>query len=112
MNTLLHKSSSKDDMPLKLPDLKIENLDIEKNSSIKFLGVMLNKLIICRDHIEIVESKIAKKIALLHRARQLLTEASIKTIYFSYIHSCLKYTNIALASTNVTKLNKIYSLQK
>ena len=69
-------------MPLKLPDLKIENLDIEKNWSIKFLGVMLDKLIIWRDHIGMVESKIAKKIALLHRARQLLTEVSIKTIYF------------------------------
>ena len=41
---------------------------------------MLDKLIIWRDHIGMVESKIAKKIALLHRARQLLTEVSIKTI--------------------------------
>ena len=31
MNTFFHLSSSKDDMPLKLPDLKTENLDIEKN---------------------------------------------------------------------------------
>ena len=59
---------------------KIENLNIEKNPSIKFLGVMIDEHISWRDHVRIVESKIAKKIALLHRARQALTEASLKTI--------------------------------
>ena len=58
--TLFHKSCSKDDIPLKLPDLKYENLNIKTNSSIKFLGVMLNDHISLRDHIGTVESKMAK----------------------------------------------------
>ena len=59
-----------------------------------------------------VESKIVKNIGLLHRVRQLLNEASLKTICFSYMHSYLNYENIAWASINVAKLNKIHTLQK
>ena len=70
---------------------------------------MLNEL---RDHIRAVESKTAKNIGLLLRARQVLTLASLKTFYIYFIHSYLNYANTAWASTNVTKLNKINILQK
>ena len=40
--------------------MKYENLNIKTNSSIKFLGVMLNDHISLRDHIGTVESKMAK----------------------------------------------------
>ena len=74
--TLFHKNSSKDDIPLKLPDLKIENLNIVRNSSIKFLGVMLDEHKSWRDYIRTVEFKVAKSIGLLHQTRQALIEAS------------------------------------
>ena len=61
-HTLFHKNSSKDDIPLKLPDLKIENLNIERNSSIKFLGVIFDEHISWRDYLKTVDSKIAKSI--------------------------------------------------
>ena len=99
-------------MHLKLPDLKIETLNIERNCSTKILGAMLDEHISWRGHIRTTESKILKKFGLLNRARQVLTEASLKTIYFPYIHSCLSYANIAWTITNATKLNKIHLLQK
>ena len=49
---------------------------------------------------------------MLNRASYFLNEHSLKTIYFSYIHSYLNYANIAWASTYVTKLKKINLLQK
>ena len=101
--TSFHKNSSNDDISLKLPDLKIEDLNIERNSSIKVLGIMPAEHINWRDHVKTVEFKIAESSRLLHLARQVLNEASIKTIYFSYSHSYLNYSNIAWASTNVTK---------
>ena len=94
--------------------MRIESLNVEGNYAIMFLGVMLDKHITWKDHIRTVESKIAKNIGLLHRARQVLTEASLKTIHFSIIHLYLNYAKITWASTNVTitKLNKINLLQK
>ena len=37
---------------------------------------------------------------------------SLKTIYFSYIHSFLNYANIAWASTRITKLKTLLYKQK
>ena len=47
---LLYEHSSKNDIPLKLPDLKIKNLNIERNSLIEFSGVMLDVSIGWRNH--------------------------------------------------------------
>ena len=38
---LFHKSWDKDNLPLKLPILKINNFEIKRTTSIKFLGVMV-----------------------------------------------------------------------
>ena len=53
---------------------------------------MLHKHISWRNHKRRAESKIEKKknISLLHQARQVLTEVSLKTICVSYIHPYLK----------------------
>ena len=51
-------------------------------------------------------------IGLLCRAKQFLDETSLKTIYFSYIHSFLNYANIAWASTHFSKLKTISYKQK
>ena len=69
---------------------------------------MLDKHILWKNHIKTVENKLAKNIGLLNRASYFLNEHSLKTIYFSYIHSYLNYANIAC----MTKLKEINLLQK
>ena len=64
--TLFHKKSAKNEIS-GIPDLKIGSKNIEKTSSIKFLGVMLDEHISWNDHIKTVESKLAKNIGLLNR---------------------------------------------
>ena len=59
-----------------------------------------------------VESKIAKNIGLLYRVSQFLDEDSLKTVYFSYIHSYWNYPNIVWASTYATKLKRVYLKRK
>ena len=60
---------------------------------------------------KIIEKKLAKNIGLLYPAKSYLDELCLKAIYFSYIHSYLNYTNIAWASTSITKL-KHYSINR
>ena len=110
--TLFHENSFNDEIPLKLPALMIGNNNIERKSSITVLGVMLGKHISWIDHVRTVENKIAKNIGLLYRVSQLLNEDSLKTVYFSYIHSYFNYANIAWASTYATKLKRVYLKQK
>ena len=110
--TLFHKKSVRDDLPLKLPALKIADDIIERKTAIKFLGVMLDENITWEEHIRTVENKLAKNIGLLYRAKPLLEEKSLKSIYFAYTHSYLNYANIAWGSTYRTKLKTIHFHQK
>ena len=86
----------------------IGNNNIERKSSINFLGVKLDEHISWVDHVRTAENKIEKKIGLLYRESQFLNEDSLKTVYFSYIHSYLNYANIAWASTYATKLKSLF----
>ena len=62
------------------------------------------KIYLWKDHTKMIDKKLAKNIGLLYRVKRCLDETSLKTIYFSYIHSYLNYANIAWASTRTTKL--------
>ena len=73
---------------------------------------MLDEHISWIDYVRTVENKIAKNIGLLYRVSQFLNGDSLKTVYFSYIHSYLNYANIAWASTYATKLKRVYLKQK
>ena len=110
--TLFHKNFSKHGIPVKLPALIVGSTNIERTSSVKFLGVMLDEHISWTDHIRTVENKIAKNIGLLYRVSQFLNEDSLKTVYFPYIHSFLNYANVAWGSTYATKLKRVYVKQK
>ena len=55
--TFFHKNSIKDDIPLKLPALKIANREIERTNAIKFLGILLDENISWKNHIRSVEKK-------------------------------------------------------
>ena len=110
--TFFHKTSVKDNILLKLPELKIANRAIERTHVIKFLGVLLDENITWENHIFSVEKKLDKNISFLYSAKYFLDESSPKTVYFSYIHSYLNYAKIAWASTYLTKLKTVHYHQK
>ena len=58
--TLFHKLHERDNLPLQLPVLKINNYKIERSTSIKFLRVMVNGHLNWKDHINIIENKLSK----------------------------------------------------
>ena len=107
-----HKTRISDYLPLQLPTLYIDAYKIKRVYFTKFLGVMLDENLTWKKHIELIESKMSKNIGILYKAKFLLNKTCLKNIYFSFIQSYLIYANIAWASTNQTKLKKIYSKQK
>ena len=66
---LFHKSWVKDNLPLKLPILKINNFEIKRTTSTKVLGIVVDKNLTSNDHIHILENKLSKNIGLLYRAK-------------------------------------------
>ena len=56
--------------------------------------------------------EIVKNIGLSYRAKPHLSETSLKTKYFSYIHSYLNYANLAWANTFITNIKELPHKQK
>ena len=63
--SFFHKPSKKDDIPLCLPKLIINNTEIQREESVKFLGVLLDQHLTLKEHIKLTENKIAKNIGIL-----------------------------------------------
>ena len=87
----------------------MNDLTVERESSIKFLKVSIDENLTWRDHVHTAENKIAKNIGFLYQGKHYLDENCLKQIYFPYIHA---YLNYAKASTNKTKLKRVQSKQK
>ena len=102
--TFFHKAREKDNIPLKLPSLFINDREIKRITSIKYLGVLTDKHLTWKEHITVIENKVSKNLNLLYRARSVLDSAALKNLYLSLIHSYLNYGNIVWTSTSTTKL--------
>ena len=59
-----------------------------------------------------IENKISKSLGMLYKAKFMLNQNCLKSIYFSFIHCHLSYANIVWASTNPRKLKKLSNQQK
>ena len=110
--TLFHMVRQKENIPLVLPTIKINNTLIMQRDHIKFWGVLFDENLTWKNHINLIENKISKSLGNFHRAKFLLNQKSRKNVYFSFIHSYINYGNIAWGSTYKTKLRKIFTNQK
>ena len=108
----LHPKQKKEDIPLKLPRVSINENNIDRVKSTKFLGVLIDENLSRNEHIELVVNKISKNIGILHKAKTILNKNCLTNLYFSFINSYINYGNIAWGSTYQTKLKKIHSKQK
>ena len=107
--TLFHKCIDQENIPLKLPLLQLNSNIIERENSLKFLGVIFDEHLTWKKHIQLIENKV---VSVLYKASKLINSKCLQSIYFSFIHSYINYANIAWASTNKTNLKKLFGKQK
>ena len=104
--TFFHKAREKDNIPLKLPSLFINDREIKRITSIKYLGVLIDEHLTWKEHITVIENKVSKNLSLLYRVRRVLGSTALKNLYFSFIHSNVSYGNIVWASYKYNKTKK------
>ena len=102
---LFHKIFFKDNIPVKLTALMIGSNNIERASSIKYFGVMLDQHISGIDHVRTVKNKIAKNIGLPFRVSQFLNEDSLNCIFlvYSFLFELEKYCMDEYACNEIEK---------
>ena len=111
-DTFSHKFRQKDNIPSKPLMLAINGKVIERTTSIKFLGILLDGYLSWKNHISVVENKVSKNIGILHKDKNIFIKGGLKTLYLSFVHSYLNYKNIAWGNTIQTKLKKLASKQR
>ena len=57
---LFHKLTDQENIPLKLPSLQLDGNIIEREISLKFLGVILDEHLTWKKHTQLIENKISK----------------------------------------------------
>ena len=110
--SLFHPLSKRQLLPQTLPNFLIEDIHIKREHVTKFLGVFIDHDLSWKQHIEILSSKTFKSVGIPYRSRDVLSKQYLKQLYFSFIHSYVNYGNIAWASTNKSKLERLYRCQK
>ena len=57
---LFHKLTDQENIPLKLSSLQLTGNNTERENSLKFLGVLLDKHLTSKKHIQLIENKFSK----------------------------------------------------
>ena len=95
-------------IPLKLPDLKFNNIILKRVTELKFLVAIIDKNM-NQSHIKLVESKISKNIGVLFKGSLHLIRHAYQYVSHLYIYkyvSYIGYGNTAWASTSQNKHKK------
>ena len=93
-------------------DIIIDGTKIERVTTCKFLGVILDENLNWKKHIEYTSTKISKTLGLLNKARKYFDREVLITLYYAFIYPLLLYANIAWGKANSTTLNPLYMVQK
>ena len=73
------------------PNLKINNVAIERVETFNFLGLTLNQHMNWKSHLDILSNKIARAIGILNRLKHFIPVHLKLTIYFSLIYCHFNY---------------------
>ena len=109
---LFHKMYQRDNIPLRLPEILINEKKLQRKQVTKFLDVILDENITWKSHINSIETKLSKSIGIIYKVRQFLNYNCLKNLYFSMIQSHINYCNIVWGSTNKTKMHGVFKMQK
>jgi hypothetical protein len=86
------------------------NIQINSTCNIKFLGLIIDSSLSWKDHINHLVTKLSATSYSIRILSVVLTQESLKTIYFAYVHSVMSYGIIFW--DNSTYSNKIFKIQK
>ena len=86
---------------------QIDIPNIQKKSSIKYLGVYIDQHLQWGTQITYVKNKISKNIGILYRLRRYLKIAMLRTLYYTLIYPYLIYGLMSWGTTYKTNLNQL-----
>jgi hypothetical protein len=78
----------------------------------KFLGIIIDNELSWSQHINYIKGKIAKGIGIIGKAKHLLNQETLKTLYYSFVYPYLNYCIIVWGNTYNKYVDELFKLQK
>lgn len=94
------------------PDIIINNQNIDRVSSTRFLGVVIDETLKFKEHITHIKSKAAKGVGILCQAKKFFNIKTLVDLYYAFIHPYLSYCVEIWGNTHSTYLDPLVKLQK
>ena len=93
------------DSPIQDPNL-IKPLEcVDRNSdtpAIKFLGLYIDQFLNFKYHIKKIKNKLSSALFCIRRCKNILTDSTLKILYFSTFHCHLIYALLAWGSASIS----------
>ena len=92
-----------DSLPSPLSTMTFNNIEIKRENSIKFLGVIIDENLTWKNHIEVIENKVSKNVEVLYRASHLLDFKNLLKIIspsFTFTSVMLIFLGLVLLKLN------------
>ena len=94
------------------PVISLNNIQVERSSHHKHLGLILDEKLNFKEHVNSAISKVNKGISVLKKLRHTLPQKSLITIYKSFLRPLVDYGNIIYdQSNNESFCEKLESIQ-
>ncbi|KAK9511557.1 hypothetical protein O3M35_000190 [Rhynocoris fuscipes] len=82
----------------------------ERDIPVKFLGIMMDQRLDWSEHIAATLSKVSRGCFILRKLRSCVDLAAMKSAYFAYVHSHLRYGTIVWGRANA--ITRLFKMQK
>ena len=93
------------------PELSIDNVPIEKDTSVKSLGIFVNENLLWQTHIDKLSKKIASGIGTITKIRDFVPTPTLHCIYNTLIQFQFDYCNIVWGNCGKTLFDRLQKLQ-
>ena len=95
-----------------IPELFFAGRPICHVEETKFLGIIIDRNLTWIPQVKAVCSKVSRNIGVIYKVHNLLTEKTLKMLYYSFIYPFLYYGIIFWGGTAKTRFNRVFRLQK
>ena len=95
-----------------IPNLKFGNYFIFNTNKIKFLGLLIDKNLKFENHVDLINSKIARGNGIIYKLNKYLPQDILRTLYFTLIHPHITYGIEVWYGSSDSIKNKVQVLQK
>ena len=103
--------STKKSKPEKIP-IQLGSDYIERVTSCKFLGVIVDENLTWKNHINLIANKLSKIIGILCKARKFLNKSALLNLYYALFYPHILYCNNIWGNASKQDLWRIFKLQK